>query len=277
MLEKAYEGHYAIPAFNVDNYEIMKAIVNACESKKSPVILMFTTSAIKYYGLSNLIDVASNLAKEASIEIATHLDHQPDVDICKQAIDCGITSVMYDGSHETVQVNISTTNEIINHISGRDISVETELGQISGVEDWKKVDEVIYTDPKEAKLFFDSAKIDCLAIAIGTAHGIYKFEPKLNVDLLKEINQLVKKPLVLHGGSGLKIAEVQECIANGIAKVNFGTEIKLHFSKSCKEYLSECSEFKDVRKMLLHAMEKLETLIFEKIKMCLSEGKSDEK
>ncbi|WP_186788086.1 class II fructose-bisphosphate aldolase [Spiroplasma clarkii] len=140
ILVAAYKGGYAIPAFNVDNYEIMKAIVDACEEQKHPVVLMFTQSAIKYYGLNNLIAVANNLANSVSIPVVTHLDHELDVETCKAAINEGIQSIMYDGSHCSLETNINNTNLVYDYAKStlKEISLEAELGQIAGVEDWKK-------------------------------------------------------------------------------------------------------------------------------------------
>jgi len=205
ILLKAQKGHYAVPAFNINNIEFLQAIMKAAILEKSPAIIQTSEGAIKYAGMDNLIDIVHNAAKNAKIDVSLHLDHGRDTKLLKKAINSGYTSVMIDASQHPFHKNIEITKKITQIAHKKGVSVEAELGTIGGAEDNVSSKSIVYTDPKAAKEFVARTGADCLAVAIGTSHGVYKFagRSKLNLKLLKQIRKNVKVPLVLHGASSI--------------------------------------------------------------------------
>ena len=221
MFAKAFQGGYAIGAFNINNMEIVQAIVDGAKEKNSPVILQVSSSAMKYMRptyLKHLVDAA---CEESGIEIALHLDHGPDFETCKKAVDVGFTSVMIDGSHFPFEENIKVTKQVVEYAHSRGVVVEAELGKLAGVEDEVKVasKDATYTDPDEAVEFVKATGVDSLAIAIGTSHGAYKFkgDAKLDFDRLELITKKLEEngfhnfPIVLHGASAVDPKYVEMC------------------------------------------------------------------
>ena len=235
ILLNAAERGYAVGAFNVTNIIQMEAVVEAAVDKKAPLIIQTSVTPSKFLGRHVLVAVYRTLAESAPIPIALHLDHCRDVDYCKQCADAGYTNVMIDASREVFEENVRYTKAVCDHCHGvGDISVEGELGTVSGVEDQVKVaeDEAALCDPEQAVEFVERTGIDLLAPAIGTAHGIYKTkDPKVDVGRLQKINQLLngkepRVPLVIHGGTGLPPGTVKQLIASGGAKFNVSTDLK---------------------------------------------------
>ena len=188
MFQKAFEGHYAIGAFNINNMEIIQGVVNAAKAQNSAVILQVSKSALKYAGPVYLKAMVDAAVKDTGIDIALHLDHGPDLETVKECIEVGFTSVMFDGSHYDYEENVAKTKEVVDYAHAHGVVVEAELGKLAGVEDDVKVDanEAMYTDPSQAEEFVKRTGVDSLAIAIGTSHGAYKFkgEAKLRFDIL---------------------------------------------------------------------------------------------
>ena len=206
MFEKSMKEHFAIGAFNVNNMEIIQAIVDAAAEENSPVILQASSSAIKYARIGYLRKMVEAAIEEHDIPIALHLDHGPDFETCKMCIDNGFSSVMIDGSKYDFEQNIELTKKVVDYAHSRGVVVEAELGKLAGIEDDVKVDahEAMYTDPDQAKEFVERTGCDSLAIAIGTSHGAYKFkgEAKLRFDILQKVKEkLPNTPIVLHGAS----------------------------------------------------------------------------
>ena len=210
MFKRAYEGHYSIGAFNVDNLETLQAVIDAASETKSPVIIAITENVIKYFGITYLRHVIDAAVEETGVEVALHLDHGRSVEICKYCIDNGFTSVMIDASAYDFEENIRQTIEVVNYAHERGVVVESELGAIAGIEDDLDVNDKYgsFTHPDDVVEFVSRTNIDSLAIAIGTAHGAYKFKPgqipHLRFDILDEIEEkLPGFPLVLHGSSSV--------------------------------------------------------------------------
>ncbi|MBS4200817.1 tagatose-bisphosphate aldolase subunit GatY [Bacillus sp. FJAT-49732] len=276
LLQLAQAGNYAVPAFNIHNLEIAKAVLETSEEMQSPVLLAATPGTVKYMGEEFLIGIMEAARKTYSIPFEVHLDHHENIDDIKRLIDMGVGSVMIDASHHPFEENIAIVKEVVDYASNYGVFVEAELGRLSGIEDDMSVDEkdAIYTNPAQAKEFVERTGIHSLAVAIGTAHGLYKGEPKLDLDRLQEIRQVVDVPLVLHGGSGLPDALVQETIRMGICKVNIATELKNAFVAGLSKYLIDYPDQNDPRKYFSDAITNLKKVAADKINMCQSAGKA---
>lgn len=248
ILLKATEGRYAVGAFNITNIVQMEAVVEAAVDKKAPLIIQTSVTPSKFLDRHVLVAVYRTLAESAPIPITIHLDHCRDVDYCKQCADAGYTSIMMDASRQVFEENVRQTKAVCDycHAVGN-ISVEGELGTVSGVEDQIKVaeDEAALCNPEQAVEFVERTGVDLLAPAIGTAHGIYKTkDPKVDVERLQRISELLngkgpRVPLVIHGGTGLPPDTVKKLIASGGAKFNVSTDLKHVLLDATFNYVSE--------------------------------------
>ncbi|WP_251861892.1 tagatose bisphosphate family class II aldolase [Clostridium sp. Marseille-Q2269] len=276
ILKKAQQGKYAVPAFNIHNLETIRVVVETAAEMKSPVIVAGTPGTIEYAGGEYLVAILEAASKKHNIPIALHLDHFEDVEKIKKYIDIGFTSAMIDASKKSYEDNVKTVKEVVNYAHERGVVVEAELGKLGGQEDDLIVDEkdAMYTNPQQAKEFVDKTGIDSLAVAIGTAHGLYKGEPKLDYDRLKEIKKEVDIPLVLHGASDVPEESVKKTIELGICKVNIATDLKIPFANAVKEYFKENPNANDPRKYMTPGKEAMKEIVVAKIKMCGSENKA---
>lgn len=297
ILTKANKGNYAIGAFNVNNLEIMQAIVRAGEKLKSPLFLQTSEGAIDYAGLDQLHAIITTAAKSTKIPIALHLDHGKDLDVIKNCIKIGYTSVMFDGSHYEFKKNVRLTKKIVGWAHKKGISVEAELGTIGGVEDKVSSREIILTEPDAAVDFAKRTGCDSLAIAIGTSHGAYKFggAAKLDIARLKEINKRLKMPLVLHGASGVPSWLVKEAgkygarlgkpsgvpdpqlmkaVKNGINKVNTDTDLRIAFDAGVRRFLKQKPKDFDPRHILGSARDMMQKVAEHRIRTCGSVRKA---
>ncbi|WP_430875695.1 tagatose bisphosphate family class II aldolase [Gilliamella sp. G0441] len=275
MLKKAQQKHYAVPAFNIHNLETMQVVVETVAELQSPVILAGTPGTYSYAGTENIIAIAEALSKKHNVPLAVHLDHHEEYDDIVEKINSGIRSVMIDGSHFPFEENIALVKRVVDYAHRYDVSVEAELGRLGGVEDDLVVDakDALYTNPKQAVEFIERTGIDSLAIAIGTAHGLYKSEPKLDFDRLSEIRSMVDIPLVLHGASGVPDKDVRECIQRGICKVNVATELKIAFSDALKHYFIENPNANDPRHYMKPAKAAMKEVVKKIITTCGCAGK----
>ncbi len=274
MLLDAQKGGYAVGAFNVENMEMVMATIKAAEELNAPAILQTTPSTVKYAGLALYYANVSAAAKAAKVPIALHLDHGSSFELAMQALREGYTSIMIDGSHESFEGNISVSKRVADACHPSGVPVEAELGKVGGKEDDLVADGPAYTDPQDAVKFVNETGIDSLAVAIGTAHGIYKGEPKLDMDRLSEIRKVIEIPLVLHGASGVPDEAVKETIKRGICKVNFATELRIAFSNGIKSYLKEDPEVFDPKKYCKVGMANVTELVKKKILVCGSDNKA---
>ncbi len=292
----AAEG-YAVGAFNINNMEILQAIVEAATEEKSPVIIAASPSAIKYAGLEYITGMVKAAAKTALIPITLHLDHGKDVETASMCINGGFTSVMIDGSHLDYEENISMTKYVVKLARPKGVSVEAELGKLVSPESTARGTEDPYTDPDAAKEFVNRTGVDALAVAIGTSHGAYKFkgEPKLDFERLKIIRKKVSIPLVLHGASGVPqwIVEkatkygaewsgaqgipddhIKKAVSLGIAKINIDTDLRLAFTGTVREVLVTTPKEYDPRKILGPAKETMKEVVKAKMRLFGSAGKA---
>lgn len=274
MMALADRDGYAIGAFNVENMEMVMAVVKAAEELRAPVILQTTPSTIKYAGLPMYYANVRAAAERASVPIALHLDHGSSFELAMQALRTGYTSIMIDGSKEAFEDNIAVTKRVADACRPSGIPVEAELGKVGGKEDDLECNDPGYTEPDDAVRFVEETGISSLAVAIGTAHGIYKGEPKLDVERLSQIRKKVSIPLVLHGASGVPDEAVRECIRRGISKVNFATELRIAYSNGIKDYLKENPDVFDPKKYSKVGMEYVTALVKEKIMVCGSSHKA---
>ncbi|AGC67966.1 fructose-bisphosphate aldolase Fba [Thermoclostridium stercorarium subsp. stercorarium DSM 8532] len=291
MFKKAYEGGYAIGAFNVNNMEIIQGITEAAKEVNAPLILQVSAGARKYAKHTYLVKLVEAAIEETGLPIALHLDHGDSFELCKSCIDGGFTSVMIDASHLPFEENIRITKQVVDYAHSKGVVVEAELGRLSGVEDDVKVaeHEAIYTDPNEVEEFVERTGVDSLAIAIGTSHGAYKFkgEPKLRFDILEEIQRrLPGFPIVLHGASSV-IPEYVEMInkyggqmpgAKGVpedmlrkaasmavCKINIDSDLRLAMTATIRKFFAENPGEFDPRKYLGPAREEIKKLVKHKL------------
>lgn len=279
LLKKAQSGGYAVPAFNFENMEMALAIVKVCEKLSSPVILQTTTSTIKFAGDRMYAAIGKAAAESVSVPVAVHLDHGASFEVASSAIDAGYTSVMIDGSALDFEGNVEVTSKTVALAHEKGIPVEAELGRVGGKEDDVSCDEDVYTSPTAALEFVKRTGADSLAVAIGTAHGVYKTKPVLDVGRLAEIRKTLKDndvdiPLVLHGASGLTEEDVRSCIAEGICKVNFATELRQAYTSGVRSALASDADMYDPKKYGAVGMKSLEEAVEARVIVCMSNNKA---
>lgn len=275
MLQKAREGKYAIGAFNVENMEMVMAVLAAAEAKNSPVIMQTTPGTIKYAGVDYYYANVAAAAKRSSVPVVMHLDHGDSFQRAMAAYRAGYTSIMIDGSKLPFGDNIALTKRVVDACHPGGVYVEGELGKVGGKEDdLEGDDDNPYTDPEEAKIFVEKTGVDYLAIGVGTAHGVYKGIPKVNTDLIATIHDMVDVPLVLHGTSGVPDEQVITAVKNGICKVNYATDLRIAFTRGAKEFMAEHPEAFDPKKYSKQGMAEVQKYVEQKIEVCGSVGKA---
>jgi len=298
LLVAAKRNAYAVGAFNINNLETLLAVSEAAAEQKSPAIVAVTPSAIKYAGLPYLAELARMAAESSAAPMSLHLDHGEDYETVSQCVAAGFTSVMIDGSHLKFEENIALTKRVADLAHPRGVSVEAELGRLAGVEE-KTVEEkeAILTDPDAAKEFVERTGVDALAVAVGTSHGAYKFkgEVKLDFDRLEAVSGKVAVPLVLHGASsvpqwliekaskygaelagakGIPEDNIKRAISMGIAKINIDTDLRLAFTASVREVLTNSPKEFDPRKILGPAKQAMKEVVKGKMQLFGSTGKA---
>ena len=292
MFEKSMKEGFAIGAFNVNNMEIVQAIVDAAAEENSPVILQASSSAIKYARPIYLKKMVEAATEETNIPIVLHLDHGPDFETCKACIDAGFTSVMIDGSKYDFEENVALTKKVVDYAHPRGVVVEAELGKLAGIEDDVNVSasDAMYTDPEQAKEFVERTGCDSLAIAMGTSHGAYKFkgEAKLRFDILAKVKELIPNtPIVLHGAStvipelvemcnkygadipgakGVPDEILHEASLSGVSKINVDTDLRLAMTAAVRKEFAENPSVFDPRKYLGPARELIKETVQHKIR-----------
>lgn len=274
MLLDAQKGRYAVGAFNIENMEMAQAIIAAAEKLRAPVMLATTSSTAKYAPAKVFQAIVRTLADIATVPVALHLDHGDSAESAQAALAAGYSSVMIDASKLPFEENIAVVRRVVASARAYNVPVEAELGKVGGKEDEHEVNDPGYTDPAEAAEYVAATGIDSLAVAIGTAHGVYKVEPRLDVDRLSAIRKVVSIPLVLHGSSGLSDDAVRECVSRGICKVNFATELRQAFTGGLRKALAEKPDGYDPKMFLKPAREAVEALVSERIRVCGSDSKA---
>jgi len=276
MLNKAVDDSYAIGAFNMLDYNSAKAVVQSAEEANAPVVIQTSAKTVIFWGAAAIISWVKQLVGSTSVPIALHLDHCEDLDLIKECIDSGWTSVMIDASSKPFEENLALSRQVVQMARPKDVTVEAELGAIVGVEDdiHVKEQQAHLADPQQAIKFCAEVKPDCFAPAIGTAHGIYKGEPKIAYDRLKEIAAKTKVPIALHGGTGLGDEVFKKCISLGCAKVNISTQLKYAFIDGFVAYHNEHNTEYNPLKVIDAQFKELKAGIIEKIKLFGSAGKA---
>lgn len=272
LLLDAQRRHYAVGAFNVENMEMVQAVVAAAEAERAPVILQTTPSTLKYASTATFAAMARAAAEHSWVPVAIHLDHGDSFGLCVRAAADGYTSIMIDGSKLPLEENIALARQVAEMAaccSGHP-AVEAELGRLGGKEDSLEVKpgEDLYTDPDEAARFVRETGIDSLAVAIGTAHGFYKGEPKLDFDRLAQLQAAVPVPLVLHGSSGVPDADVQRAVCSGVCKVNFATELRAAYTDAVRHTLAGDSALYDPKKFGAPGRDAVMALVRHRITVC---------
>jgi len=276
MLAGAMAGKYAVGAFNILDYNSTKAVVRAAEQIDAPVIIATSAKTVTFWGSGAIMSWVKELASLSKVPIALHLDHCKDLNLIKECIDAGWTSVMIDASSKPFEENLAVSRRVVEMARPKDVTVEAELGAIVGVEDdiHVKHQDAHLADPSQAVEFCALVQPDCFAPAIGTAHGIYKGQPKIAYDRLEEIAARTKIPLALHGGTGLADEVFKRCIALGCAKVNISTQLKYTFIDEFVAYHRANSTQYDPLKVIEAQFNKLKEDIIEKIKLFGSGGRA---
>ena len=293
MFKKAYDGGYAIGAFNVNNMEIVQGITEACQEEHAPVILQVSASARKYAHHDYLLAMVKAAEKETGLPIALHLDHGPNFETCKECVDGGFTSVMIDGSSLPYEENIAVTKKVVDYAHKFGVTVEGELGQLAGVEDEVSVsaEDASYTKPEQVQDFVSRTGVDSLAIAIGTSHGAYKFKPgqkpQLRFDILEEVGKkLPGFPIVLHGASsvnqdhiklinkfggempdaiGIPEDMLRKAASMAVCKINVDSDIRIAMTAAIREHFAENPTHFDPRQYLTPARNLIEEVVAHKI------------
>ncbi len=297
MFQKAYEGGYAVGAFNVNNMEIVQGIIGACKELNSPVVLQVSGGARKYAHHAYLYHMVQAAVEESGLPIALHLDHGNSFELCKDCIDGGFTSVMIDGSHLPYEENVALTKKVVDYAHAHGVTVEGELGQLAGVEDEVSVDadKASYTDPDQVQDFVTRTGVDSLAIAIGTSHGAFKFKPgqkpQLRFDILKEVmDRLPGFPIVLHGASsvmpeyvatinqyggemadaiGIPEDMLREAASMAVCKINVDSDLRLALTAGIRKHLAENPTHFDPRQYLADGRECIKEVVSHKIQNVL--------
>ena len=267
MLEDAKVNKYAVPHFNINNLEWTRYILEECNRLKSSVILGVSEGAIRYMGGYKVVaNLVKNLDEELNIQIpvAIHLDHGSSVESCKKAVDAGFTSVMIDASKYSLEENIDMTKQVVEYARIKNITIEAEIGHIGGSED-NMSSEIAYAKVDDALKLYNETKIDFLAPALGSVHGLYKGEPCLDFDKMKEISEKTNIPLVLHGGTGIDDEKLKKAIASGICKVNINTELQIAWTKAVRKFLSEDTKAYDPRTVIKSGEQSMKQAIEHKV------------
>jgi fructose-bisphosphate aldolase class II len=274
LVNSAYAGGYAVPHFNICNLETVKAIADAAEETRSPVIFGVHTVESNYAGTENIVGIIRSVIGTRNIFAAIHLDHGPSFERTVECIRAGYTSVMFDGSMIPLEQNLAITRDVVKVAKPAGVSVEAEIGSIGNTAEYGEATKNPHlADPAAAEAMAETG-IDALAIAIGNAHGVYLTEPKLDFDLLAEIRKRVDIPLVLHGGTGIPRDQVQTAIAGGVAKFNIGTALHVAFTNGIKSFMAAQPESHNIMDMLAASAVAVRAVALDVIDMTMSAGRA---
>lgn len=270
LLQDAQAKGYAVPAFNIHNAETIQAILEVCNELRSPVILAGTPGTFKHIAFEEIYALCEAYSSSYDIPLALHLDHHESLADIRRKVHAGVRSAMIDGSHFPFDDNVKLVKSVVEFCHQHDCSVEAELGRLGGVEDDMNVDEesAFFTDPQEARRFVELTGVDSLAVAIGTAHGLYTKRPKIDFKRLAEIRQVVDVPLVLHGASDVPDEFVRQAIELGICKVNVATELKIAFADAVKKWFADNPQGNDPRYYMRVGMDAMKEVVRSKITIC---------
>lgn len=275
LLQDAQARGYAVPAFNIHNAETIQAILEVCKEMQSPVILAGTPGTFKHIAFEEIYALCKAYSESYDMPLALHLDHHESLEDITRKVNAGVRSAMIDGSHFPFAENVQLVRSVVDFCHRHDCSVEAELGRLGGVEDDMDVDEesAFLTDPQEARRFVEFTGVDSLAVAIGTAHGLYTKRPKIDFKRLGEIRDVVDIPLVLHGASDVPDEYVRRAIELGVCKVNVATELKIAFAAAVKKWFADNPEGNDPRYYMRVGMDAMKDVVCSKVTVCGSANK----
>lgn len=274
LLTEARKEHYAVPSFNVFNMETIQGVLEQAEEMCAPVILQIHWLEAYYSSPKTVVELIKNIAADKDVRIAIHLDHGATFEDAARCIQGGFTSVMYDGSLLPLDENIANLKKVVEMAQAVGVTVEGEIGTIGQTSEMgEKIEGAYMTDPKDAARLAKESGIDCLAVAIGNAHGFYVEEPHLDFQRLKEITDVVDIPLVLHGGSGIPCDQIQEGIRMGIAKINFSTVLRNAFIKTMNQFMNDNPDELSLMDILATGKKAMKEKVKESIEMCMCAGR----
>ncbi len=266
FIKKSLNSHSAICAFNVVNFETLKAVIQGAEQKQAPVICQISEGALRYIDFDYFVPMALAAAKKATVPVLIHLDHSHSIALCKRAIDAGFHSVMFDGSNLSLAENIKKTKIVLEYARQHNpnVAVEGEIGIIGGKEDGHNIGINLVAKLADIITYYQATKVDWLAVAFGTSHGVYKGKPKLNFELLKKVNTILQDvPLVMHGTSGIAFSEITKALNFKIRKVNIGTELLVIYHQSLLDFFRENEQIFDLRKFNIGAINSVANRVSE--------------
>ena len=268
LMKRAEKENYAIPAFNIDNLESAMAVSEIMHEMRTPVIVQMIPRTLNYGGIAIYPAMMRELMADCPVDYALHLDHGSSLALAKKCVAGGFSSVMFDGSLMPFEDNIKFTKEVTDFALPMDVSVEGELGTIGGKEEGDTDLEASYTKVSEAEKFVRRTNVSTLAIGVGTAHGVYKGTPHINIERIKEIHAAIDTPLVLHGASGLSDEVLKDCIAAGITKINFATELRQAYTNGIKAEFAKDPEVFDPKIYMRGAIDNIQEGLRHKINIC---------
>lgn len=268
LMKRAEKENYAIPAFNIDNLESAMAVSEIMHEMRTPVIVQMIPRTLNYGGVAIYPAMMRELMADCPVDYALHLDHGSSLSLAKKCIAGGFSSVMFDGSLMPFEDNVKFTKEVTDFALPMDVSVEGELGTIGGKEEGDTDLEASYTKVSEAEEFVRRTNVSTLAIGVGTAHGVYKGTPHINVKRIKEIHAAIDTPLVLHGASGLSDEVLKDCIAAGITKINFATELRQAYTNGIKAEFAKDPDVFDPKIYMRGAIDNIKDVLRHKINIC---------
>ena len=268
LMKRAEKENYAIPAFNIDNLESAMAVSEIMHEMRTPVIVQMIPRTLNYGGIAIYPAMMRELMADCPVDYALHLDHGSSLALAKKCVAGGFSSVMFDGSLMPFEDNIKFTKEVTDFALPMDVSFEGELGTVGGKEEGDTDLEASYTKVSEAEEFVRRTNVSTLAIGVGTAHGVYKGTPHINIERIKEIHAAIDTPLVLHGASGLSDEVLKDCIAAGITKINFATELRQAYTNGIKAEFAKDPEVFDPKIYMRGAIDNIKEVLRHKINIC---------
>lgn len=265
VTEAAAKLNYTVGAFNAHNLEMVPDMILAAREKGAPIIIQTSVSTARYVGMANFVAVCKSMAENEIVDVVLHLDHAKDFTDIKDAIHAGYTSVMFDGSALPFKENILKAQKVVEYAHARGVSVEAELGTIGGTEEGVTVAEGVYTNPNDVAEFCEEVNVDALAVGVGTHHGQFKSKTNLNFSLLEKIHSIVDKPLVIHGGTGVKEEDIHQLTNNGVRKFNVGTELLVAWTGKAKETFAQTEVNESLRNNIIPCNEAVKKIVAHKI------------
>ena len=270
VLTEATRQNYTVGAFNAHNLEMVPGMIRAAKEKGSPIIIQTSVATARYVGMRNFVSVCKGMAESECVDVVLHLDHARDLNDIEDAIEAGYRSVMFDGSLMPFKENIAKTKRVVDYAHKRGVSVEGEIGTIGGTEEGVTVAEGQYTKVEDARKFIEECDVDALAVGIGTHHGQFKSKTELNFPLVEELHKEIDKPLVVHGGTGVKEEDYHRLTNNGIRKFNVGTELLVAWTRKAQEMFAQTEVNTSLRNNIVPCNDAVSEIVAHKIELFMN-------